>query len=135
MSRQIGVLAAVLEAMLEHARREAPLECCGLLAGRDELITRVFPARNALASSKEYSIDPQELIAAFRSMRESGLKHLGIYHSHPHSENTPSLRDIEFAYYPDCAYFIVSLAPLTGRAIRAFEIRDGRVTELEVALR
>ncbi len=132
MSRQIGVLAAVLDAMLEHARRDAPLECCGLLAGRDDLITRMFPARNALASASEYSIDPQELISAFRSMRESGLTHLGIYHSHPHSENTPSPRDIELAYYPDCAYFIVSLAPLSGRAIRAFEIRDGRAMELEV---
>ncbi len=43
-----------------------------------------------------------------REMRAAGLDLLGIYHSHPNGKNEPSQRDIERAYYPDAAYFVVS---------------------------
>jgi proteasome lid subunit RPN8/RPN11 len=66
-----------------------------------------------------------------RSIRERGLAHLGIYHSHPHGKNIPSRRDIQESNYPSCVYFI--LAPhAETRAIRAFEIRNGRATEVEI---
>ncbi len=45
-----------------------------------------------------------------REIRAAGLELLGIYHSHPTGENKPSARDIERAYYPEAAYFIVSRA-------------------------
>jgi len=130
--RRVKVLASVLDGMLEHARQESPAECCGLLAGSQETITQMFRARNALASRREYFIAPQELIATLRTMRERGLEHFGIYHSHPHSENVPSDRDIELAYYPSCAYFIISPDNPSERAIRAFNIRADYATELEV---
>jgi len=132
VARRVKVFASVLDGMLEHARQESPAECCGLLAGSQETITQMFRARNALASRREYFIAPQELIAMLRSMRERGLEHLGIYHSHVHSENFPSSRDIELAYYPSCAYFIVSPHSPAARALRAFEIRAGNATELEL---
>src|SRR5579883_1286886 len=63
--------------------------------------------------------------------RERCLAHLGIYHSHPHGKNIPSRRDIQESNYPSCVYFI--LAPhAETRAIRAFEIRNGRATEVEI---
>jgi len=126
------VLSRVFDQMLEHARQESPAECCGLLAGSQEVVTKIFRTPNALASRSEYFIAPQELVAALRSMRERGLKHLGIYHSHPHSENVPSSRDIDRAYYPSCAYFIISLEAPAARALRAFKIHAGNVIELEV---
>lgn len=132
MSRQVKILACVLEHMRGHARKEAPAECCGLLAGPQAAITEIFPAPNASASHNEYFIAAEQLIAALRSMRERGLNHLGIYHSHPHSENFPSRRDIELAYYPSCAYFIISPHGACGRDIRAFAIQNGIVSELEV---
>lgn len=131
MARRVRVRGAVLAAMIEHARRVWPLECCGLLAGDEGMISEILPAANALASSREYSITPEELIAALRSFRERGLTHLGIYHSHPQGENTPSRRDIEMSHYPSCAHFIVS-PYASARALRAFEIRDGGASELEV---
>ncbi len=63
-------------------------------------------------------------------MRAERLEHLGIYHSHPAGDNVPSARDIELAYYPEAAYFIVSLLPGAGKAIRAFSIRNGSVSEM-----
>ncbi len=111
--------------MLAHARREAHIECCGLLAGRDGVITAIFPATNALASPTLYEIAPRELFELFRTFRDLGLTHLGQYHSHLASENVPSPTDIEQAGYPDQAYFIVSPQPDAPNPVRAFAIRDG----------
>ncbi len=65
-------------------------------------------------------------------MREEGLQHLGQYHSHPATENVPSPRDIEQAYYPDQAYFILSPRPVAANPIRAFLIYGGSARELEI---
>ena len=132
MAGEIRVRAEILEEMLREARREPGIECCGLLAGRDAVITTIFPARNALGSATVYEIEPRELFRSFRRMREEGLQHLGQYHSHPAGENVPSPRDIEQAYYPDQPYFI--LLPRTGAVnpIRAFFIDRGSVRELDI---
>ena len=119
--------------MVEHARREPQHECCGLLAGRDGVITRVLPATNAASNpARSYEIAPEELFQLMREMRAAGLELLGIYHSHPQGANAPSPRDVERAYYPDAAYFIISPRSDAARPVRAFSIRDGRVTELEI---
>jgi [CysO sulfur-carrier protein]-S-L-cysteine hydrolase len=122
----------VLHQIQSHARAEQPLECCGLLAGPQEVITETFPTKNALASPHDFWIDPRELITTLRTLRERGLKHLGIYHSHPQSENTPSSRDIELAFYPSCAYVIICPKPSAPRPVRAFTITNDRAMELEI---
>ena len=132
MTGVIRVRAKLFEALLDEARREPRTECCGLLAGRDGVVSVILPARNALASATAYEIAPAELFALFRRMREQGLDHLGIYHSHPGTDNAPSPTDIERAYYPDAAYFIVSPRPDAPRPVRAFCIADGRANELVI---
>lgn len=122
----------VLNAMLEQARAELPYECCGLLGGTEAEITDVFPTANALTSESEYFIAPGELIATLRLIRERGLRHRGIYHSHPRGQNFPSRRDLETAYYPACAYFIISPAATVQQQVRAFEIRGGSSAELRI---
>jgi len=134
MADPVLIRAEILEAMLAHARSEPQAECCGLLAGREGVITDIFPATNALASAKVYEIAPRELFQLFHTMREQGLTHLGQYHSHLSTENAPSPTDIEQAGYPDQAYFIVSLRPDTPNPIRAFSIHEGAVQELQIAL-
>jgi proteasome lid subunit RPN8/RPN11 len=128
------VREGIVEEMLRIARSEPVMECCGLLAGVGGVITKIFPAKNALASPTAYEVAPQELFPLFRRMREEGLEHLGIYHSHPASENFPSPSDIELAGYPNEAYFIISLLPAAPQPVRAFSIRDGRVEELEIVI-
>jgi [CysO sulfur-carrier protein]-S-L-cysteine hydrolase len=134
MAGEIHVRAEILEEMLGHARREPKIECCGLLGGRDGVVTAIFPARNALSSAKVYEIAPQELFQLFRKIHDDGLEHLGQYHSHLNTENFPSPRDIELAGYPDLAYFIVSPGAGVTNPVRAFSIRDGAVRELEIVL-
>ncbi len=132
MAEVVRVRAEVVEQMLEEARREPGLECCGLLGGSGAVISAIFPATNALASATAYEIAPEELFRVFREMRAAGLQHLGIYHSHPRGDNRPSPRDIERAYYPEAAYFILSPRHDAPRPVRAFSIRDGQVSELTI---
>jgi len=132
MADTIRIHARLLDALLAEARRDPGIECCGLLAGRDGVITTVLPARNALASATAYEIAPDDLFALFRGMRERGLDHLGIYHSHPATGNAPSPTDIERAYYPDVAHFIISPRADAQKPVRAFRIVEGRATELVI---
>jgi proteasome lid subunit RPN8/RPN11 len=89
-----------------------------------------LPAENALHSATAYEIAPLALFALFRRMREEKLEHLGIYHSHPQTDNAPSPRDIAEACYPQTPYFIVSPRAGFANPVRAFIISNGRVQEL-----
>jgi len=121
-----------LASVMEHAARDAKQECCGLLAGRDDVITQVFAAANAAPdAARNYEIAPEELFRLMREIRAAGLTLMGIYHSHPNGRSEPSPRDIERAYYPEVAYFIISPQGNSAR-VRAFSIRDGRVNELPI---
>jgi proteasome lid subunit RPN8/RPN11 len=126
------VTSSVLRKLLAGARRDPAHECCGLLAGRSGEITTIFAAQNSLSSSRAYEIAPQELFTIFRKIRAEDLEHLGIYHSHPETENIPSEKDIGHAYYPDAIYFIISPKQDAPKPIRAFRIRDGNVAELSI---
>jgi proteasome lid subunit RPN8/RPN11 len=132
MADSVRVRAEILHEMLAHARREPQIECCGLLAGRDGVITAIFPAANALSSATAYEIAPRELFDLFRTLRAEDLTHLGHYHSHPSTDNCPSPTDIEQGCYPDQAYFIVSPQVDIANPVRAFSIRDGSVRELAI---
>lgn len=121
-----------LTALVRENDRE---EICGLLAGRDGVITRAFPAANAATKpATAYEIAPEELFGLMREIRAAGLELLGIYHSHPAGENAPSARDVERAYYPDAAYFILSPRPEARTPIRAFSLREGCAAELDIEL-
>ena len=120
------------------AREADPDECCGLIGGAaDGEAKSVYSMRN-IAPNKTvaYEAAPQDLFDAQRQMRRSGEQLLGIYHSHPRSEDpAPSETDVRLAYYPQAVYFIIALGgpqPL----MRAFRIseRDERWEEVEYAL-
>jgi proteasome lid subunit RPN8/RPN11 len=66
-------------------------------------------------------------------MEERGEELSAIYHSHTASPAYPSQTDINLAAYPDALYLIVSLAE-GEKDLRGFEIKDGEVTEVEVAV-
>jgi proteasome lid subunit RPN8/RPN11 len=124
MTLERGVRAAIVA----HARKARPLECCGLLVGRGSRVLTAVPARN-LATSKRvrYRLDDRLHLDLRRILRATAppLAILGVYHSHPNGPDAPSETDITEAAYPDWVQVIVSLAG--GRArVRAFRIRQGR---------
>jgi proteasome lid subunit RPN8/RPN11 len=143
MPAEVRILAAVLIELQKFAAVNIAHECCGLLAGRDGTITKVLPAANAAANpATSYEIAPEDVFRLIREIRESGLQMMGIYHSHPRGKNEPSARDIELAYYPGAAYFIIAPAGVppedvsrraeTQSPVRAFSIREGASTELDI---
>ncbi len=138
--RAIQIQKQIIDELIAHARRAPLEECCGLLAGLDGVITRSFAATNAASDrAKNYEIAPKELFRLMREIRAAKLELLGIYHSHPNGKNEPSARDIELAYYPGTPYFILSPLPpspgdVASRPVRAFSIRNGRPTELEIQI-
>jgi [CysO sulfur-carrier protein]-S-L-cysteine hydrolase len=113
------------DALIEHAREEAPNECCGYLRLRDGQVDNVWRSKNLRASPYGYELDPQSLLAA-NELDDEGWE-VGIYHSHPRSAAEPSQTDINLAVYPHWLYLIVTLAGEPG--VRAWRIDDGRVEE------
>jgi proteasome lid subunit RPN8/RPN11 len=123
----------LVDEIVAHAREEAPNECCGMVAGTDGRATRVCRARNAEASPLRYAIDPQDQFRIMSEIEERGEQVAGIYHSHTASPAEPSQTDINLAeYWPDPLYLICSLADPDAPRVRAFEIRDRLVSEVEL---
>jgi [CysO sulfur-carrier protein]-S-L-cysteine hydrolase len=121
------------QAIVEHARRDAPRECCGIIAGRDGLPVRLHPARNIAEGNALYEIDPAELIELeFHTMPAENTELVAIYHSHPVSPAYPSATDIALAFWPDAIYVICSLAAPEQPVVRGFRIRDGEVAEVNL---
>ncbi len=99
----------IFEKMVSHALREAPLECCGILAGKGRTVRRMYEMRNRDGSKTTYFIVPEEQLRVFREMEKEGLDMMAIYHSHPNTIPFPSVRDVRLAFYPDATYLIISL--------------------------
>ena len=121
-----------MEEMVAHCRKEYPNEACGYLAGRGEQVAQTYPIRNGAASPTWYEMDPADQLKAQREIRQKGMEHLAVYHSHVATEAYPSCRDIERATavqdFFDGRYVLVTLKDASPGA-RAFTIRDGHVSE------
>jgi proteasome lid subunit RPN8/RPN11 len=124
----------IFQAMVEHARAALPNEACGILAGREGMALKVYPATNRDASPIHYQLEPTEQLRIFQEMEEKGWEFAGIYHSHVKAEAKPSREDIEIAYYPEALYLILSLRDQKNPVLRGFWIRDGAVEEEEIQL-
>lgn len=121
-------------ALVAHAKSEAPLECCGLLAGTvgTDGTARVigqYPLVNAAASPVRFESDPRSMFDAVRAITRAGLDILAVYHSHPTSAPVPSKTDLAENYSEDVMTLIVGLTtdPPTVRAwwLTATDYREG----------
>ncbi|MBO6301338.1 MAG: M67 family metallopeptidase [Ruminiclostridium sp.] len=101
------------ETILAHAKKEAPVEACGLIAGRfdgdDKIIEKVYILTNTDHAEEHFTLDPREQLAAVKDMRANGLEQLGNWHSHPVSPSRPSDEDKRLAYDSTASYMILSL--------------------------
>jgi proteasome lid subunit RPN8/RPN11 len=128
----VRVPPEVLRAILGHARRERPRECCGLLVGRGRRVAHAIAMRNVAETGTRFRIDDRAHIELRRLLRDwaPALDIVGVYHSHPASDARPSDTDIREALYPGWVHFIAGLTP--PAAVRAFEIRRGRARTLRI---
>ena len=124
----------VLE-ILAHASEGAPEEVCGILAGRDGRVLRVYRGTNIAESPLvRYEMEPRQQLEIMQAIEAAGEHMVGIYHSHPQSSAYPSRTDQSLAYYPDCVYVIVSLAQPSAPVLRAFRLVDGMIDEEELII-
>ena len=119
------------DAIVAHAREDAPNECCGYLYGRDGRVQEVVRAENIRHSPYGFELG-FEALRATNELDDEGYE-VAIYHSHPRSAARPSEQDINVAMYPHWTYLIVSLAG-DEPELRAWRIADGRVDEEEIAV-
>jgi proteasome lid subunit RPN8/RPN11 len=114
---------SILDEIIAHARELAPYECCGLLAGTGNTVTRLYRVKNIVAlegaqnlssfdpakvahlerlspaerAEIAFVMDMQDFSAAKKDMRNNGLDLQVVYHSHPHDPARPSVTDIKIA--------------------------------------
>jgi len=142
--RMLQIPKTIVDEMIAHAQAEAPNECCGLLAGKENRVGEIYKIGNlpaddpAVADLKvppdrrfRYVMDPKEQLRAFKEMRKNGTELLVIYHSHPHSPAYPSATDVRLAFYADAHYIIISLEKETPE-VRAYRIVDQKITEATI---
>lgn len=118
--------------MLEHVDRQAPLEACGLLAGREDRVEKVIFVRNQAQSPVRFLMEPYEQLKAFDWIESNGLELIGIFHSHPGGPETVSSTDIAEAAY-EVIHLIWSRARGHWQA-RAFWIENGSAAEVSLQI-
>ena len=122
--------AGIYDEILTHALSGRPMEVCGILAGKDGRVERIYRGRNVDASAASYELDPRQQLEIEKRIRQDGLKMLSIYHSHPAGPAYPSPKDVSLAFW-DVVYLIVGLAG-GNPDVRGFTIEDGAVSEVPV---
>lgn len=127
-------------AIVAHAKREAPIEACGLLAGSPEYVRSFHPVTNAAASERRFVLDGTEMLAAERLAEDSGDVIVGVMHSHTQTPAWPSATDIADAARFDPAgvfhHLIVSTAtsPCEVRAFRLDGAHHPTQSVIEIAI-
>lgn len=122
----------VVKGIIAHALEDSPLEACGYLAGKEEVVSHHVPLTNMDKSPEHYSLDPKEQFDTVRDLRNRGLKVIAVYHSHPCSPARMSEEDIRLAHDPDMRYVIISL--YNGTIVKSFRVRDSSVEEEELVI-
>ena len=118
--------------MIAHALEDAPIECCGVLAGRDGVAISVVRAGNVEESPYRFKIDPLQYAKLERAMDDADTVPLGFYHSHTGSEAVPSPTDVRMmgAFFgPPYVHFVIGLKDPEKPEVRIWFIHEGDKTE------
>lgn len=127
--------AEVFRQMVGHCYDGLPLEACGLLGGdpADARASVCYPAANAAASARVYTVEPRDHLRADRDAERRGLEIIAVFHSHTHTDAYPSPTDVAQAPDPAWHYVLVSLRD-TDPVVRSYRIVDGKIAEEPVVL-
>ncbi len=120
----------LLDEIVEHARAEAPNECCGLIGAHDGVATSVHRTRNVRASPLAFEMHGPEVMRIIDEIEDDGGELAGMYHSHTRTEPYPSQTDRNFARnWPGLEWVIVGLNG-DDVIVRSFLIEPDGVREV-----
>jgi len=117
---------------MEYVNIHAPLEACGVVAGKNDRVEKVLFVQNQAQSPVRFVMDPYEQLQAFEWIESNELDLLGIFHSHPAGPETVSPTDIAEAAY-DVVHIICS--QMNDRwKLRGFWIENEGSTEVTLQI-
>ena len=86
--------------LVAHAIEQKPNESCAMLLGEkiddDWNVKEVFLTENIDKSQINFTISPEELLKGYHLAEKMHLELVGVFHSHPNSDATPSDTDKKF---------------------------------------
>lgn len=126
-----GLLAGVIGRVAEHRGIESVGFILGECRGEEAVASAVMHVENAARSPVEFNVRPEDLYRVFKEAEARGQEVIAVYHSHP-VPPYPSRRDVEGMELWPVVWLIVSMDSLESRA---YVLRDGRITEVELVVR
>ena len=122
----------VISEIGDHAERDYPYECGGMLIGRFEgdrkTVTETFPLENAREEQERHNrvlILPKDVLRVEKYARAKKLDVVGYYHSHPDDRAVPSQYDLDHAL-PVWSYVIASVIEGKVADVRSWEMENDR---------
>jgi proteasome lid subunit RPN8/RPN11 len=129
----------VIDGICEHALRQYPYECCGIVTGYEQEQTAHFceniqnklhsedPERYPRDARTAYVIDRDEAEQIISSARERGEEVIAFYHSHIEHEAYFSVTDVEAQTvfgepeFPDAPHIVISIMNSKVHDIKCFK--------------
>ncbi len=135
---------AVWKQIYEHARKDYPAECCGIVAAGTDGDYQVYrcgniqdrlharnPEEHPRTSKNAYRMDDLEVHRIFAETESAGGRVVAFYHSHIDcgayfsEEDRQAAMFMDEPAFPDVVYLVVSVVDAAVRGAAGFEW-DGR---------
>lgn len=132
----IRLIPDQVDKLVQHAHSAYPEEACGLIAGKVEQASHIFPIENVADDPKKhYVMSPDTLLQTFKEIDDLGLELIGTYHSHPNTPPIPSQTDKHDAVHnlPNVVHIIISLEMHLPQ-IKAWHIGQLQVDSVDIIL-
>jgi proteasome lid subunit RPN8/RPN11 len=132
MIQTLRLSHALLQELITYVDQHAPLEACGVLAGKAARAEKMIGVLNQAQSPVRFVMDPYEQLHAFDWIESNGLDLVGIFHSHPTGPEIASPTDVLEAAYA-VVHVILSYTGAQWKA-RGFWIEDGKASEVTLQI-
>ena len=100
LQKKIIIPKSFLTSLELYANDQNPYEACAILLGNTDEKTwetvEIFLTKNIEKSEINFTVSNEQLLEGYKKAEENGLDVVGIFHSHPKSEPSPSNTDIKF---------------------------------------
>jgi len=133
MIQTLDLSVSLLQELIAYVDQRAPLEACGVLAGKADRAEKMIGVLNQAQSPVRFVMDPYEQFHAFDWIDSNGLDLVGIFHSHPAGPEAVSPTDIAEAAYA-VVHVILSRTGAQWQA-RGFWIENGQASEVTLQIK
>jgi len=120
------IMKRIVEELIQEAHIHKPVEACGYLGTKNNVISVIYPMTNMDNSPEHFFFNPEEQFKVVKEARKLGQKLTACYHSHPQTPARMSDEDIRLACDPDMYYLIYSIPE---NELKAFQVGINKKSE------